>query len=277
MKKTVLALLLLGLAAGAFGQRLSTVGIAPFEAGDGAGAADAANLTRQVIGELSSWGTLTVLEGAQAETAEYIVRGKLAREGGQFVLSAATIAASSRRTLNESKERAAAVSDISVFSFCAQVVENVPYPNYLLGKWQSLINTPEGPLVCIMEFRSDRSVRVEQYDSWEHKQNHALKYEGYGSGTYAYAGYSRRTMNIRDTQGNSRQSPVDATVSINLTLEETLTEYAALNQSGLRLLFNDARSAFELLNAGLPCGRNFDGAAVYPFSTVAFTQFTKIQ
>ena len=276
MKKTLLALLFLGLAAGVFGQRLSTVGIPPFEAAEGASAGDAAALTQQVIGELSSWGTLNIVDGAEAQSAEYIVRGKLSRQGGQFVLSAVTTR--SGRTLNESKEQAATVSGISVFSFCAQAVENVPYPNYLLGKWRSEISTPDGPVVCVMEFRSDRSVRVEQYDTWEHKQNHALKYEGYGAGTYAYAGYARRTMNIRDAQGNSRQSPVDATVSVNLTIQEALTEYAEVSLSGLRLLFNDdSRSAFELLNAGLPCGRNYDGASVYPSSALAFTRFTKIQ
>jgi hypothetical protein len=275
MKKVLWVLAFLGLAAAVFGQRLSTVGIPPFEAAEGVSAADAANLTRQVIGELSSWGTLNIVEGAEAESAEYIVRGKLSRQGGQFVLSAVT--SRSGRALNESKEQAAAAGGISVFSFCAQVVENVPYPNYLLGKWQSEISTPDGPVVCIMEFRSDRTVQVGQYDTWEHKQNHALKYEGYGAGTYAYAGYARRTMNIRDAQGNSRQSPVDATVSVNLTIEEALTEYAAVNLSGQRLLFNEARSSFELLNAGLPCGRNFDGASVYPSSALAFTRFTKIQ
>ena len=275
MKKTLWALLFLGITAAVFGQRLSTVGIPPFEAAEGVSAADAANLTRQVIGELSSWGTLNIVEGAEAESAEYIVRGKLSRQGGQFVLSAVT--SRSGRALNESKEQAAAAGAISVFSFCAQAVEHVPYPNYLLGKWQSEISTPDGPVVCIMEFKSDRTVQVGQYDTWEHKQNHALKYEGYGAGTYAYAGYARRTMNIRDAQGNSRQSPVDATVSVNLTIEEALTEYAALSLSGLRVLFNDARSAFELLNEGLPCGRNFDGASVYPLSTLAFTRFTKIQ
>jgi hypothetical protein len=275
MKKIVLMWLFWGIAAGVFGQRLSTVGIPPFEAAQGVNGADAANLTRQVIDELSSWGTLNIVEGAAAESAEYIVRGKLVRQGALFVLSAVTLR--SGRTLNESKEQAAAVSGISVFSFCAQVVENVPYPNYLLGKWRSNISTPEGPVVCVMEFRSDRTVRVEQYDTWEHRQNHALKYEGYGSGTYAYAGYLRRTMNIRDGRGNTRQSPVDATVSLNLKLEETLPEQTTVNLSGLRVLFNDSKTAFELLNAGLPCGRNYDGPSVYPSDVIAFVQFTKIQ
>jgi hypothetical protein len=276
MKKTLLALVFLGLASGAFAQRLSTVGIPAFEA-EGVSPADAASAARQVIDELKSWGALTILEGDEADGAEYIVRGKLSRQGAALVLSAVTVETRSKRTLNEAKEQGASLSGISIFSFCTQVIENVPYPNYLLGKWQSVISMPEGPLVCVIEFRTGRVVRVERYDTWERRQNNALKYEGYGSGEYSYAGYVRRTMNIRDAQGNSRQSPVDATVGVNLKLEETLPEQKTVGQSGLRLLFDDSRTSFEFVNGGLPCGHNYDGAAVYPSATAAFTRFTRIQ
>jgi hypothetical protein len=70
---------------------------------------------------------------------------------------------------------------------------------------------------------------------------------------------------------------VDATVGLNVKLEETLPEYAALSQSGIRLLFDDDKNAFELIGASFPCGRNYDGAAVYPSSSAAFTRFTKIR
>lgn len=275
MRKTLLALVFLGLASGVFAQRLSTVGIPAFEAGGGASPGDAASAARQVIDELKSWGTLTILEGGEAEGAEYIVRGKLTRQDAALVLSAVTVEAKSGRTLNESKEQGASLSGISIFSFCAQAVENVPYPNYLLGKWRSTITMPEGFLVCVIEFGPGRLVQVERYDTWEHRQNNALQYEGYGSGEYSYAGYMRRT--VRDAQGNSLQSPIDAVVSVNLKLEETLPERETVSRSGLRLLFNDSRSAFEFVNGGLPCGYNYDGAEVYPSAPVAFTRFTRIQ
>jgi hypothetical protein len=272
MKKPLLALVFLGAGLGLFAQRLSIVGIPPFEAAGGSSPGDAASAARQVIDELKAWGTLIILEGEEANNAEYIIRGKVTRQGSAFVLSADTVEVRSGRVLNASKEEGASLSGISIFSFCAQAVENIPYPNYLLGTWQSVISTPEGPLVCIIEFRSDRTVRVERYDTWERRQNNFLKYEGYGTGGYAYAGYVRRTMTIRDAQGRSRQSPVDATISVNLTLEETLPEQTALSQSGLRLLFDDPKTAFEIVSAGLPCGRNYDEN-----SSLVFTRFTKIR
>ena len=277
MRKAVFLWVFMSAALGVFAQRLSTVGILPFEpANNGVSQVDADSLTRQAVEELSSWGTITILEGAQANSAEYVVKTRLVKQGNLFVLTATT-SAGSGKVLNESKEQGTAVNNISIFSFCTQVVMNVPYPNYLLGKWQSTIMLPDGPIVCIIEFRSNRTVTVEKYDTFEHKQNNSLKYEGFGSGTYGYAGYVRRTITIRDANGNSRQSPVDATVSINVSLDETLTEYAELNQSGMRVLFNDSKSTFEFVSAGFPCGRNFDGSSVYPAASAAFVQFTKIR
>lgn len=277
MKRNLLALLFLGMAFGVFAQKFPVVGIAPFEAGQGTGADDAANAARLVLAELGSWGTLTVIGDAQAETAEFIVQGKIEKQDGMIVLTAATIEAKSGKTLNESREQAAGLNAVKMVSFCTQLVQHVPLPNYLLGKWQSLVNLPDGKLVCVMEFRSDRSVRVEQFDTWERRQHNVLKYEGYGTGTYSYVGYAKRTMTVKDERGSSRQSPVDAIVGFNINLEESLPEYASLNQSGLGVLFNESKTTFELLNAGLPCGRNYDGSTAYPFVPAVFTQFTKIR
>ena len=52
MKKTLLALLFLGAAFGVFGQRLSSVGILPFEAAEGVSPGEADALARQVAAEL---------------------------------------------------------------------------------------------------------------------------------------------------------------------------------------------------------------------------------
>ena len=279
MRKFVFSLVVVGVLLGfsviktplVYAQRLSTVGIMPFESA-GALANDAANLTRQVIQELSSWGTLTILTDAEAETAEYIVKGTLIRSGGAFVLSATTTNANTKRVLNEAKEQGPNVNAISIFNFCTKVVENVPFPNYLLGKWQSIISLPDSQVVCVIEFKTDRTVNVEQYDTWEHRDKNALKYEGFGKGTYSYAGYLRRSMTV----GN-RQILVDATASVNLSIEEALTGYTKIEQGGLRLLFDDARNSFEIVSGGLPCGRNYDGSLVYPAERLYFTRFSKIQ
>jgi hypothetical protein len=278
-KKTAAAFFFLCVALPAFSQRISSLGIFPFEvSGSGLNAGDAAELTRQVRGELASWGTIAVLNEDQAETADYQVRGQVARSNNTVVLTATTFETRTGRALNSSREQAATVSELSsrIFSFCAQVVEQVPFPNYLLGKWTSTVNMSDGPLTCVIEFLSGRVVRVERYDTYEHRRNNALTYQGYGSGTYSYSGQVRRTQRITGAGGSVRESPVDGTVSVSFSLEDTLPNYRALQTNRISVVFNDDKTSFELLSAGFPCGENFGGPSVYPQSTVVYTQFNKM-
>ncbi|MCL2809905.1 MAG: hypothetical protein FWD24_07580 [Treponema sp.] len=271
MKKTMLIFFLLIVSLSVYAQRIPSVGVIPFGiSGGGVTAADAANLTNRVVNEFTSWGTLTVTQDTAG--AEYIVRGTLSRQGGNFVLNATTTLVSSGQVLNQYNEQAQVLNDISIPMFCAKAVERVPLPNYLLGTWQASITMPDGPVVCVIEFRSDRTVRVERFDTWEHRQNNALRYEGYGTGTYTYAGFANRNINV-----GGRQIRVDATISVNLTLEETLPDQASVNQSGISLVFNGDRTSFEIVNGMLQCGRNFDGPSVYHSDVLGFTQFRKIR
>jgi hypothetical protein len=271
IKKILLFLFVCVSISAVYAQRIPSVGIATFEtSGGGVTAADALNLTNRVISELNSWGTLNVIHGEAG--AEFIIRGTLSRIGNNFVISATTSDAASGRVLNEYNEQARSINEISIPVFCAKAVERVPLPNYLLGTWQSTINMPDGPVVCIMEFRADRTVRVERYDTWEHRQNNALRYEGFGTGTYTYAGFANRIVNI-----GGRQVRIDASANINLTLEETLPDQASVNQTGLNLVFNGDRTSFEIVNGMLPCGRNFDGPSIFPSEHLGFTQFVRIR
>jgi len=272
-KKDIFLFSLLTLASlcAVYAQRVPVVGVAAFDvSGGGVTAADAANLTNKVISELTSWGTLSVLHSSDG--AEYFIRGTLSRTGGNFVLSASTVNAAARQTLNEYSEQGRSINDISITTFCAKAVEKVPLPNYLLGTWQSTINMPDGPVVCIIEFRSDRSARVERYDTWEHKQNNALRYEGYGKGSYSYVGYANRVITV-----NSHQIRIDAAIGVNLALEETLPEQTNVNVRGISVVFNADKTAFEIVNGSLLCGRNFDGPSVYSYAVIGFSQFTKIR
>jgi TolB-like protein len=274
MKKTVLALVFLLTALTAFSQRLSVVAISPFEStGAGLSAGDAANLTDQLINELSSWGTLNLLTGdnpENAKNAEYLVKGQLTRQNNQVVLTATTYDAKTNKALNTAKAQADTPTALSsqMFVFAAQVTENVPFPNYLLGKWRAVINMNDGPLTCILEFRSNRTIIVERYDTWEHRGDNALRYQGFGTGTYSYWGHARRIV---------RATPVDGFVTINLKLEDALPKYTTLSQSRLNLNFDEEKNNFELVSTGFSCGDNFSGPSVYPSSAVAYTQFTKIQ
>jgi hypothetical protein len=88
----------------------------------------------------------------------------------------------------------------------------------------------------------------------------------------------RRILALKDARGTVyREAPVDGSVSITLSLEDTLPKYGSLNQSRISLFFDEAKNNFELVSAGLVCGENFGGPAVYPQTTVAYTHFSKIQ
>ena len=278
MKKAIPVILFFIAALLAFAQgtpvpRLSTVGILPFEtSGSGVSASDAAEATRKVTEELNSWGTITVITGSQANTGEYLVRGQISRQNNQVLLSATTSEGKTGKVLNSSKEQASSLNAISIESFCDQITVNVPFPNYLLGKWQSIITMVDGPVTCIMEFRSDRTVRVQQFDTWEHSGTNSLKYQAIGSGTYTYAGYRRRNINI-----GGRMIQADATMGITLKLEDALPKYVSVSRTGLRVLFDEAKNNFELVSAGIPCGDNYSGPTIYPSESVFYTKFTKIQ
>jgi len=241
-----------------------------FENGASVTGADAAGITSQVVEELQSWGTLNVIRGSAG--AEFILRGTLSRQGGgNFVLSGTTLSAN-EQVLNEYSETAQSIAAISIEQFCAKAAERIPLPNYLLGTWQSSINMPDGPVVCIIEFKPDRVASVERYDTWEHRQNHTLRYEGFGSGTYTYTGYSNRVVTI-----NSRQTRIDAIASVNLTLEETLPDDQSVNRSNLQILFNSEKTSFEILNNILPCGKNYARGSTTPSETFGYTHFSKIR
>jgi hypothetical protein len=271
MKKILITLAFLLTALAVFPQRLSVVAVFPFEAkGNGVNAADAEALTGQIIRELESWGTLNIIGSGEAGSAEYLIKGQLASQNNQMVLSAVTYNAKTSKVLNSSKEQAANVNALSsqIFSLCAQITENIPFPNYLLGKWRAVINMVDGPLVCILEFGSNRTIRVEQYDTWEYRADRSLKYQGFGAGTYSYWGHVRRTV---------RGSPVDGFVTINLKLEDALPKYTSLSLTRLNLFFDDEKNNFELVSAALSCGDNYAGPSVYPQTAVGYTRFTKIQ
>jgi len=265
----ILFLLLTSLSA-VFAQRVPVVGIMTFDsAGSGISVTEAINLTNRVIEELNSWGTLRVVQGTGE--AEFVIRGSFSRQGNNVILSASTSDAGGR-VLNEYTEQARSAGEISASNVSAKAVERVPLPNYLLGTWQATINMPDGPVVCIMEFRTGGVVRVERYDTWEHRQNNSLRYEGFGEGNYFYRGFANRVITV---SGN--QVRVDAVVSINLKLEETLPDQTAVNASNLNLVFNADKTTFEIANGMLPCGRNFDGPSVYHSAVLGFSQFRKIR
>ena len=252
------------------GPRRAAVAILPFETGStGVNEADAVSLGNQLVNELRSWDALNIL--TETQNSEYTVRGKLERVNNLYVLSATTYETATNRVLNTAREQGESISALSsqIFAFAAQVTENVPFPNYLLGTWRAVIAMNDGPLTCILEFRSDRTILVEQYDTWEHRLGtNALRYQGYGTGTYSYWGHVRRMV---------RGLPVDGFVTINLKLDDALPKYSSVTYTRINYNFNEDKNVFELVGSGFGCGDNYSGSSIYPGESVAYTKFTKIR
>jgi hypothetical protein len=265
-KKMFLAVFFFPLVTGLFGQteaalRLATLGVFPFVAGEGSSGVDAAALSIQVVEELRSWGTLSILEGEAAEKAEYTVKCRLVRQGNQLILTAATYDAKGKE-LNSSREQASDLNGLSarIFSFCAQLTENIPFPNYLLGTWQSVIDLESGPLVCIIEFQAGRRVLVKRFDTYEQRGSQSLRYQAVGTGTYTYWGHARRNIG-----GLS----ADATFSLNASLEDALPKYESPRISRRALAFDEGKNSFQM-GGGLPCGDRTGEPGL------AYTRFTRI-
>jgi hypothetical protein len=275
---------------GVFAQRLATVAVFPLEAEEGVSPAEADRVNGQILTELRSWGLINIIEGEEERTgnAEYLIRGQLSRAASArngaanppLVLNASALDARTGRTLNTVREQIADMNELGdrIFSFCVGITENVPFPNYLLGKWRSVIDLGDGPLTCILEFRSDRTVLVERYDTYEYRNNSSLTYQGYGRGTYVYAGHVRRLLALKDARGAVyRETPVDGVVSLNISLEDALPKYGSLSRNRISLAFDEGKNNFELISGSLLCGENLGGPGVYPQTAVAYTHFTKIQ
>ena len=154
-----------------------------------------------------------------------------------------------------------------IFEFAAQVTENVPFPNYFLGRWRAEISLADGPLVCILEFNTERRLVVERFDTWEHRVEYSLRYQGFGTGTYSFWGHARRMRG---------GAPVDGFITVNFELEDALPKYSDISYTRMNYSFNESRTVFQLVGGGFGCGDNFSGPAIYPQENLFFVTFTKI-
>jgi hypothetical protein len=266
MKKIFFGLAFFCAALTAYSQRQVSVAVFPFEfSGNGITQDDALSVSAGLTGELQSWGTFKIVSEALADSADYHIKGKLEHGGKAALLTAETFNARTGKSLNTSKESAETPAALmgKLFDFAAQVTENIPFPNYLLGKWQAVVDIPNGPLTCILEFHPNQTVNAEQYDTWERRGDKSLRYQGFGSGTYSYWGHARRTV---------RGQSVDGFVTLKLNLKDALPKYTLVNFTRLNLNFNEDKSLFELAAPGFTCGENIDSS-----QTVSYIRFTKIQ
>ena len=278
MKKLLFVCFFSFIAISVFAQRVYSVGVLPFvipvETSEGIpGEGDAAEITNQVIARLSQCSTINLLQGEAAERGEYIISVNLSSQGdaqnSQIILGAA-IRDASGRILNTYREEVPSIDRISVNALCTRFINYVPYPPYYLGKWQSTIDTVEGPVTCILEFLSNRTVRAIRYDTWEKRYTDTLIYHAFGAGSLTFTGYH---FGLNYNVGG-RQILADATFGISLTLEEGLAPYENISINSLGLLFNESKDNFELVDGGLLCGSSISDTENL---TLKYTRFIKIQ
>ena len=274
MKKPILIFAVFLAAFSAFAQSFPTVGVLPFEPeGSGVSSADAAAVSQLLLSELGNSATLTILPEQQAQDAQYIIRGQVSRRNNQIALTATIHEASSGRLLNTARAQGANLNAISMFQFCAQLADFIPFPNYLLGRWESTVQMPDGPVTAVLEFRTGRVVVVEKYETWEHHGTDSLKYQAVGTGTYTFVGHHLR----RFVTAGGQRVLTHAALNINLPLEDALADFTTINENGLMLLFDDSRGSFQLVNRGLPFGNNLTGPSVYPEAHVFYREFTRLR
>jgi outer membrane protein assembly factor BamB len=211
-----------------------------------------------------------VREIGNALKTEYIVRGRMIKEGNRITVYADTLEVSSGKVLSSIQEQAPSADAIQIYSLCVKAMERVPYPNYMIGKWQSNVSLGDASLVCIIEFKSDRSIVVERFDTYESRNDNSLLYYASGTGSYWFGGHIRRVTQFRDREGRVyKEAPVDGSFNLTLNLDNALPNYASIKQERLYLAFGDGRNSFELPVAGLLCGDT-------PSGIMSYTRFSKI-
>ncbi|MDR2900280.1 MAG: hypothetical protein LBV20_02000 [Treponema sp.] len=249
-----------------FSQSLSSVLIFDFEVSESTlKPEDGKAFARSCIEEIRSWGVLQLYDETQAENADYIIRGKISRSRGNFVLTTETLNGKTQEELASVTESAPSLEALreKLFEFCINITQPIPFPNYLVGTWEASIPIEGSDLLCRLVFKSDRTVTAERYDTYEYQTGSVLKYEGFGRGNY--------TFFSRVQQGRS----ANATLTMSLTLEDALPSFVSINVSRLSLVFDSERTSFELRPSGLACGKNNGGASVYPQQNMAYTRFVK--
>lgn len=206
MKKMVLVGLLAATAIMANAQNLPTVAVATFDTAGGVTADEAAVVTELFMAELVSKGTVNVVDRVNfdkivaemrfqtsdwsnsqktaqlgsALNAQYVIRGQLMKMGNVIYWTATMINVNTAQVLYSAREQINDLGQIygKLPAFCAQMLDKVPMPNYFVGRWRS----SGGICSCILDFRANGSIIVEQYDTFRSGDSK----RGRGTGNYSY-------------------------------------------------------------------------------------------
>ena len=207
MKKAFLSLLLVFTAVFVFAQQLPTVAVATFDITGGITRNEAQVVTELFMTELVSKGSVRVVDRVnfdkiiaemrfqttdwsdsqktaqlgRALNAQYVIRGQLMKMGNVVYWTATMIDVNTAQVLYSAREQMNDLGEIfgKLPAFCAQMIANMPLPNYFIGRWRG--TTYDGRFNCILEFKNNGSVVVERYDAY---WNGVVS--GRGQGSYSF-------------------------------------------------------------------------------------------
>jgi hypothetical protein len=90
--------------------------------------------------QLSDWSNdQKTAQGGRALNAEYIIYGQFMKMGTMFYLTATMLDINTAQRLYSSREQFQNQDQIfnNIPSFCKQIVDKIPTPNYFIGRWRS--------------------------------------------------------------------------------------------------------------------------------------------
>jgi TolB-like protein len=208
MKKMVAYAVMMVIAAGVFAQQLPTVAVATFEPVGGVSRDEANVVTELFTAELVSTGAVKVADRAnfdrilaemqfqlsdwsndqktaqlgRAINAEYIIYGQFMKMGTMFYLTATMLDINTAQRLYSAREQFRDMGEIfgKLSAFAAQMLDNLPMPNYFIGRWQC--TTQIDNRICILDFKADGKIVVERFD--ESSYNGTIS--GKGDGIYSF-------------------------------------------------------------------------------------------
>jgi len=180
-----------------------------------------------------------------ALNAEFLVRGQINQLGSQisFVLTAfdiKTLEVVSSSTRNFSADTIFSTGSAGLFNniplMASQIVDSLPPANYFIGRWQ----TPDGN--CILEFRTDGTVRVERY---------VYGSTTYNSGTGVYS-FDRYRIKISLNVGSGVFIPVYFSYSGDVAGDVETAAYTFDSQKNSFSFDKFRTSLYYLADVGLP-------------------------
>jgi TolB-like protein len=191
-KKSMAALVLAALCGtGVFAVDLPTVAVATFDVMGGVTKDEAQVITELFMTELVSKGTVNVVDRVNfdkiiaemkfqasdwsdsqktaalgsALNAQYVIRGQLMKMGSVIYWTATMLDIKTAQVLYSAREQIDDLGQVwgKLPGFCAQMLTNLPAPNYFIGKWRS----SNGNYICILDFKANGSIVVERYEIYD--------------------------------------------------------------------------------------------------------------